>query len=504
MFSNISSALCFYEDSLAIFRRTGNLEKTIKVINEIASTYRFTGEFEKASEFIQESFTVAEKENNEIGMAYALKIKALLFMEEGEYEKALNVAEEFLLLSEKLESLHLINSASFIKGRALLCLERYYESYKCFENNLSSGEKTGDKFVISQAYRGLSRVFYEKGDMAKALDFIKESIEISLSIENKLGNVMGEYAMAHILKEKGEIYEAIDLYSRVMKKGEELSFKKLEIGAAIEIIKNRLKFKELTPSLEEILKLKKKIPEYLIREMIEINLILADIYIRKYKQKKKDFLLDEAFKLSEKSRDVYGLSKTCYMISKMSDKSKEEREVMKKRSEEYFKKLIMSEKRELKDFFEEMDKKAENRYIVKTADGEMIIDDFELAELRNKKENYEIFIDIPEKYAFEKEKGEIYLFRKVKLLSLLLFFINNMGKEFSLEEIHKEIWEWEYEGEISDIGVRKGISRLRKLLEPDKEIVKYILHREDSGGQKGKYYFNYETNFCLITDLYER
>ena len=35
-------------------------------------------------------------------------------------------------------------------------------------------------------------------------------------------------------------------------------------------------------------------------------------------------------------------------------------------------------------------------------------------------------------------------------------------------------------------------------MEPEKRNFKYILHDKGFFGEKGKYYFNAQTNFCLI------
>ncbi|MEQ8172131.1 MAG: helix-turn-helix domain-containing protein, partial [Candidatus Eremiobacterota bacterium] len=96
------------------------------------------------------------------------------------------------------------------------------------------------------------------------------------------------------------------------------------------------------------------------------------------------------------------------------------------------------------------------------------------------------------------------IFRKRTILSLLLFLIRNAGKGFSQEEIYKEIWGWEYDEITGGTEVRKNISRLRDLLEPDKDNLKYILLREAFLGEKGKYYFNSDTEFCFIDEVVSR
>ena len=72
-----------------------------------------------------------------------------------------------------------------------------------------------------------------------------------------------------------------------MKKGRELSFSELEIRSELRIIINRLKINELSMTSEEILGIKKRIPENFIRERIKINLILSFMYIREIKCRKR-------------------------------------------------------------------------------------------------------------------------------------------------------------------------------------------------------------------------
>ena len=215
----------------------------------------------------------------------------------------------------------------------------------------------------------------------------------------------------------------------------------------------------------------------------------------------KEAVLKEALELSEEHFHAYGLAKTCYIMSKISNKDKQEKELLRKRSEENFKKLVMSEQRELNCLFDEIDNITEKRFMIKTDKKEFIASLHEVEELRKKKEEFELLIDIPGKFIFEKDRGEINIFKKRMLLSLLLFFVRNSGRNFFPEEIYREIWGWDYKGDINDTEVRKIISRLRDLIEPSRETFKYILLREAFLTEKGKYYFNDKVNFCLIDEM---
>jgi hypothetical protein len=279
-----------------------------------------------------------------------------------------------------------------------------------------------------------------------------------------------------------------------------LSDKNLEIMAEIQIIKNRLRVKELYPDVKSILKIKKKIPEHFINERIEINLILAYIYHRQNKQKEKNEVLNEALKLSEKTCDFNILTKTFYLVSKISNKNKQEKEFMRKKAEENLDELSLSEKRKLECFLNEINKKIEEKFLIKLRNEEFIGSLSKVEELRRQKDTFDFFIDFSGKSAFEKSKGEINIFSKKTLLSILLFLIDS-GNGVTTEEIYKEVWGLEYDKVTSVADVRKYICRLRDLIEPGKQNFKYILHRDGRPGEKGEYYFCDKVNFCFICEV---
>lgn len=496
---NFSKAIYFYEESLKILRKYNDMEKITKTITCLANAYGMSGEFEKVIKLAQESFIIAKKENNKAAMAYALKLKGKIYLEEKNFEKALNIFEKYLELANDIGYFNLIASAIFNKGNAFLGLNNYDEARKCFETCLSFGKERGDNVIIGYSYGGLGSLFYETGNQEKASEYFKHSIEYYKSAGDKTNVTVNEYHMAHIWEEQKDALKAMELYSQVIKRARELSFKELEIKAEIKRLKNILKIGESYISLENILKLKNKIPKILIKEKIEINLILSEIYHRQNKSKEKETALNKALLLAEEANNIYGIAKTCHMMLKMSNKNKEEQFLLKKRVEENFKKLMGSQKRELEYLFN-MNETIEKKYLVKTQKKEFTGSLSDVMELRKNQKKFELFIDLPEKYAFEKNKGEIDIFKKVKLLSLLLFFMYS-NKDFSSEEIYVEIWKMDYKEDISDGEVRKYISRLRKLIEPDGKTFKYILLREHSLREKGKYYFNNKTNFCIIDEI---
>ncbi|MEQ8191560.1 MAG: winged helix-turn-helix domain-containing protein [Candidatus Eremiobacterota bacterium] len=152
-------------------------------------------------------------------------------------------------------------------------------------------------------------------------------------------------------------------------------------------------------------------------------------------------------------------------------------------------------------FIKQLDTICTKRFIVKTTNKEFIVDSYELEQIRNKKHEFDLWIDIPAREAFEKHKGQIDILKKPTVLSVLLTLLHEPGKRFTSEELYKKVWEWQYEWEHGGTEVRKNISRLRTLIEPDKNNLKYILLEEAFLKMKGKYYFNNDANFCFIEEL---
>jgi tetratricopeptide (TPR) repeat protein len=96
----------------------------------------------------------------------------------------------------------------------------------------------------------------------------------------------------------------------------------------------------------------------------------------------------------------------------------------------------------------------------------------------------DIEIDRNSNYVREKHLGEIPFHNKFTLMRILCLLAETPGREFSKEELAKEIWGQEYNPLRHDNNIYININRLRKLLEPNPRESRYVMN-----GSKG-YYFN--------------
>jgi tetratricopeptide (TPR) repeat protein/RecA/RadA recombinase len=125
----------------------------------------------------------------------------------------------------------------------------------------------------------------------------------------------------------------------------------------------------------------------------------------------------------------------------------------------------------------------------------------EIDSLRKDCERFDLWLDLPNKRVVEKSKGEIKLLRRKVLTRLLLCLMKAAGMPHRQQEVYLQVWGPPYQDESSAAQVRKNVSALRDMLEPDRSKPRYLKVREGTFGAKGGYYFCADAKFCLVEAL---
>ncbi len=140
-------------------------------------------------------------------------------------------------------------------------------------------------------------------------------------------------------------------------------------------------------------------------------------------------------------------------------------------------------------------------YRLTTLDGSRMVGAEEADQLRDSRSAFDLFLDLVEQRAWERERGERPLLRRKVLVRMLLALLRAGGQPLSQEELYLAVWEAPYEAESGGPQVRKNMSALRDLLEPDREAPRYLLVQESAFARKGGYLWSPERSFCLLEDV---
>lgn len=127
------------------------------------------------------------------------------------------------------------------------------------------------------------------------------------------------------------------------------------------------------------------------------------------------------------------------------------------------------------------------------------VDEEQLDSIRSTKSQYDLWVDLGTREVHESQMGAIPLFTKKVLGRLLCFLIMRGGRKFTAEELFAPVWCLNVSDLSEEMTVKTSVSRLRKLIEPSAPSWKYLRKTEPSFlGRRGEYYFNTESNYCLI------
>jgi tetratricopeptide (TPR) repeat protein len=136
---NLKEAIAFYQESLELQEKIGNLQGKAASLRQLAGIYAERGEIDRGITLYQESLELHEKIGDVQGKAATLHCLAIIYANQGDVEKAIAFYQESLELKEKIGD---------VQGKAATFA--------------MLGQLLAD----------------EKGDFEKALNYLQQSLEI--------------------------------------------------------------------------------------------------------------------------------------------------------------------------------------------------------------------------------------------------------------------------------------------------------------------------------------
>ncbi len=111
--------------------------------------------------------------------------------------------------------------------------------------------------------------------------------------------------------------------------------------------------------------------------------------------------------------------------------------------------------------------------------------------------DFDLWLDLVERRVFARGR-EVSLLRRKAQTSVLRSLMLSYPTPRSPRELYLEVWGGSYQGEESDAAVRKAVSHLRDLFEPERSQPRVIGLAESGYGQRGGYVLGPGVRFCLV------
>ncbi|MEO0228344.1 MAG: tetratricopeptide repeat protein [candidate division WOR-3 bacterium] len=302
----MESAIKEVERGLAILERSDIDEKRIKSVkargfNNLGAIFCDKGEYDRAIELFEKYLRISEEIGDRRGIGTANNNLGLIYYNRGEYDRAIELFQKHLRITEEIGDRRGIGTASNNLGLVYYNKGEYDRAIELFQKHLRITEEIGDKWGIGIASNNLGTVYKEKGEYDRAIELYEKKLRISEEIGDKRGVGMAIGNLANVYFSKGEHDRAIDLHQKHLRISEEIGDKR-GIGTASAGLGNvYLEIGNLEDAEENILKSKKICEEIGDKwEVINTHCSLSELLIKKGK-KLEDAIeyVDKALKLAE-------------------------------------------------------------------------------------------------------------------------------------------------------------------------------------------------------------
>ena len=219
---NYMEALFYWQQSLAIFKQSGDLLGVSNMQSNMGVVYYYQGDDEQALKYYLESLKAAEKIDNKLRIATAkVNIGAVYFQKENTHDLALKYYLEALPLSEELNDQEAIGTVYVNLGEIYLTKGDDVSALNYFEKGLEAYQSVNGN--TPYALYDLGRLYLFRKDYERALSYQKEAFDLAGQKNSKNEMAQASIGIAETYREMGKIREAIQAYKQSLEISSEVN-----------------------------------------------------------------------------------------------------------------------------------------------------------------------------------------------------------------------------------------------------------------------------------------
>ncbi len=195
----------------------------------LAIVYSMKGEYERAIKLLENTLLIAEELGDRRALGHAYNNLGTIYRAQGRFKQAIDAYNKKLKISEELGDKSGIGIASCNLGNAYRIMGDYDKAVKLLETYLNIAEELGDKHGIGQANVNLGIVYWAKGEYQRSINSFEKYLKISEQLGDKRGIAVALGNLAEVYESKFEHKKALELLHKYHKMSRKLGDK---IGVA--------------------------------------------------------------------------------------------------------------------------------------------------------------------------------------------------------------------------------------------------------------------------------
>jgi len=302
------TALVYLEQSLAIFRKIGDLAHEGTTLNNISQIYKARGDYDTALMYLEQSLDISRQIRDLSGEGTTLNNISQIYAARGDYDTALSYLEQSLAIFRQIgdlssEGTTLNNISQIYKARG-----DYDTALSYLEQSLAIFRKIGDVAGEGTTLTNIGNIYYARGDYDTALSYLEQS----LAIRRQIGDLAGEGTtlnnISQIYKARGDYDTALSYLEQslaIFRKIGDLAHEGTTLNNISQIYMARGDYDTALSYLEQSLAIRRQIGN--VAGMIPILHNMAWIFWEKEDVQKALNTEKEAYQIAIQTKDAMGI-----------------------------------------------------------------------------------------------------------------------------------------------------------------------------------------------------
>ncbi len=154
-------------------------------LTSLGNVYYSLGEYQKASEFYQQSLAITREIGDRGGEAASYIGLGNVYQSLGEYQKAIEFHQQSLAITRKIGDRESEAYSYGNLGNVYYSLGEYQKAIEFHQQSLAIKREIGDRGGEAESYNNLGAVYYSLGEYQKAIEFYQQSLAITREIGDR-------------------------------------------------------------------------------------------------------------------------------------------------------------------------------------------------------------------------------------------------------------------------------------------------------------------------------
>ena len=213
---DLSSAKDYFLKSLALAKEYGAPAAIARGLDLVGVAYRDTGEIEKARECFQEAMDISEKLGSKLNLAFAINHLAGIMGTNGQLQEAIRLFRKNIELTREIGDPRALAYNLSDMGLLLIEADEKDQGILLLTESLAIFQRIGDAFGEIVVQNILSRAICQKGKTGLAWEYVAQSLEKSIEIQNYRLITDSMIAYAWVAIETKNQEEAVEVFSFIL------------------------------------------------------------------------------------------------------------------------------------------------------------------------------------------------------------------------------------------------------------------------------------------------